>query len=215
MSRAYQIRMREALKLDTRDDQHEGADMSRAYRIRVRETLNRDIVASDQISTCLELLDILPQDQMADLLARELQRRGFESRDGKLYREQDGVRVIVDPHSGQVTIEAEQTEHLQLQAEGEGRAWDDVGPSSDNIRKQLSKNLRKDLERLSEEETNRLQQQASEKLEASLDQLRRELDEVVNRVTAEALKQKAASLGQIKELTEDERTGSLTIKLEL
>ena len=189
--------------------------MSRAYRIRVRESLNRDIAASDQISTCLELLDILPEDQMADLLAGELQRRGFESRDGKLYREQDGVRVVVDPQSGQITIEAEQTERLQLQVEAEGRAWDDIGPSSENIRNQLSKNLRKDLERISEEEKNRLQLQASEKLEASLEQLRRELDEVVNRVTAEALKQKAASMGQIKELTEDERTGSLTIKLEL
>jgi hypothetical protein len=38
---------------------------------------------------------------------------------------------------------------------------------------------------------------------------------VVNRVTAEALKRKAASLGQIKEMTEDPQAGSLTIVVEV
>lgn len=189
--------------------------MSRAYRIRVCETLTRDIAASDQISTCLELLDILPSDQMADLLIQELQGRGFEANEGKLHRERDGVRVVIDAHSGQVNVEVRQSERLHLQAENEGRVWDDHGPSSDSIRKQLSKSLQSDLERLSQEEAARLQQKASDQLAASLEQLRRELDDVVNRVTAEALKRKAASLGQIKELTEDPQAGSLTIKLEL
>ncbi len=37
----------------------------------------------------------------------------------------------------------------------------------------------------------------------------------VNRVTAEALKEKAAKLGQIKQISEDAQTGSLTIVLEV
>ena len=39
--------------------------------------------------------------------------------------------------------------------------------------------------------------------------------EAVNRITAEALKKKAASLGQIKEMTEDPQSGSLTITVEV
>ena len=37
----------------------------------------------------------------------------------------------------------------------------------------------------------------------------------MNHVTREALKQKAAQLGQIKEMTEDPQSGSLTIKVEV
>ncbi len=55
----------------------------------------------------------------------------------------------------------------------------------------------------------------TDKLEARLGDVRKEMDEVVNRVTAEALKRKAASMGQIKEMTEDPQAGSLTIVVEV
>ena len=48
-----------------------------------------------------------------------------------------------------------------------------------------------------------------------LGDLRRELDQDVNRVTAEALKRRAAQIGQIKEMTEDPQSGSLTIVVEV
>jgi hypothetical protein len=51
--------------------------MSRAYRIRVRESLKRILRAKDQVSTQLELLEILPAEEMAGLLAQELECRGF------------------------------------------------------------------------------------------------------------------------------------------
>ena len=55
----------------------------------------------------------------------------------------------------------------------------------------------------------------TDQLEAQLGDLRQELDQAVNRVTAEALKRKAAQLGQIKEITEDPQAGSLTIVVEV
>ena len=42
--------------------------MSRAYRIRVQESLRRRIAAEDAVTTQLELLEVLPPEQMADLL---------------------------------------------------------------------------------------------------------------------------------------------------
>ena len=54
--------------------------MSRAYRIRVSETVRRVLRATDHVSTQLELLEILPREQMADLLADELERHGFQRR---------------------------------------------------------------------------------------------------------------------------------------
>ena len=51
--------------------------MSRAYRIKVSESLHKIIRAEDRVSTCLEILNVLPQEEMAELLAQELQRRGY------------------------------------------------------------------------------------------------------------------------------------------
>src|SRR5690606_18780504 len=84
--------------------------MSRAYRIKVRESLSRVIRASDHVSTQLELLEILPQEAMAELLERELVSLGFERQGEVLVREQNGVIVEIDPKTGTVTarIEADQ-----------------------------------------------------------------------------------------------------------
>ena len=53
--------------------------MSRAYRIKVKESLKRDVKAEDSIRTEIELIEVLPAEQMGELLARELEGRGFKS----------------------------------------------------------------------------------------------------------------------------------------
>ena len=60
--------------------------MSRAYRIRVQESLRRVIAAADHVSTQLDLLEILPAAQMAELLAQELERGGFHKKGAVLVR---------------------------------------------------------------------------------------------------------------------------------
>jgi hypothetical protein len=79
----------------------------------------------------------------------------------------------------------------------------------------LQEQLKLDLERRAGQQQARLQNDATEKLEKAMDEVRHELGQAVNRITAEALKKKAASLGQIKEMTEDPQSGSLTITVEV
>jgi hypothetical protein len=189
--------------------------MSRAYRIRVRESLRRVIRAHDRVNTQLELLEVLPPEQMARLLTEELKGRGFEEKGGALVRKQNGVTVIVDPKSGDVTVESESSHEAALEGERDGRAYDDMGPNAKEVQKQLRQQLRKDLEKQAGQKAAELQSQVTDRLERELGDLRRELDQAANRVTAEALKQKAAQLGLIKEMTEDPQTGSLTIVVEV
>jgi hypothetical protein len=189
--------------------------MSRAYRIRVQESLRRRIAAEDAVCTQLELLEVLPPEQMADLLRNELKRRGFEDKNGQLVRDNEGLTATIDPTSGEVTIRAQESEQLDLAGQREGIAYDDVGPNSKNVQKALGQRLRKDLEKQAEHEQSKLQTKATERLAGALGDLEKELSGVVNRVTAQALKQKAAQIGQIKEMTEDPETGSLTIKVEV
>jgi hypothetical protein len=189
--------------------------MSRAYRIRVKESISTDLSASDEVCSDLEILEILPGDQMADLLEGELKGRGFEEKDGKLVRTKDGVTVTVDPKSGEIGVKAEKQEKVELETEKEGWGYDDVGPHAKQMRKNLSDQAKAELERRAEKQKERLQGEATEKLEGVMEDVRKELNDAVNSITREALKRKAAQLGQIKEMTEDPEAGSLTIKVEV
>ena len=189
--------------------------MSRAYRIRVRESIKRVVTAKDRISTQLEILEILPPEQMAALLAHELEKRGFQRRGGALVRPEKGITITIDPEAGTVTIQAEGSREVELESEKEARAYDDTGPGAKRVKKDLQKLARQDLEEQARREAAALQTRVTDALEGRLADLRQELDQAVNRVTAEALKRKAAQLGQIKELTEDPQTGSLTIVVEV
>jgi F0F1-type ATP synthase membrane subunit b/b' len=190
--------------------------MSRAYRIRVRESIHRVLKAYDKVSTQLEILEILPPEPTAALLEQALLGRGFQKHGEVLVRQQKGgVTVTVDPRNGTVNVQAEASAKLDLEAEKEGRAYDDVGPHAKEVKKALKEDLQKSLTRQADEKSAQLQNQVTDRLEGELRDLRQELDQVVNKVTAEALKQKAAQLGQIKRMTEDPQTGSLTIVLEV
>jgi hypothetical protein len=144
-----------------------------------------------------------------------LEKRGFERRGEALVRTEEGITITVDPANGTVTVSAEGAREVDLEAEREGRAYDDAGPSATHARKLLREQAQKDLEKQAEREAAKLQEKVTDRLEGVLADLRQELDQVVNRVTAEALKVKAAQMGQIKEMTEDPQTGSLTIVLEV
>jgi hypothetical protein len=189
--------------------------MSRSYRISVRESVNKVIKAEDSVKTQLEILEVLPPEQMAGLLSDELEKRGFEREGNTLVRREEGVTISVDVNTGTVTVAVEGSEATKVEGERAGRAYDDVGPHASQVRENLRKELQKDLEKKVEEKRSQLQGKLTDQLEGQLSDLRQELDQVVNRVTAEALKRKAASLGQIKELTEDPQTGSMTIVVEV
>jgi len=189
--------------------------MSRSYRVSVRECVNRVIKAEDKVSTTLEVLEVLPKEQMAGLLSDALEKEGYRREGNLLVKEEDGVVISINSETGEVTVSSEASEATKIEGERHGRAYDDVGNHSETVRKHLKEELKKDLDKKVEEKTGALQSKVTDKLEGKLGDLRGELDKVVNRVTAEALKRKAASLGQIKQITEDQESGSMTIVVEV
>jgi hypothetical protein len=185
--------------------------MSRSFRVSVKESVSKVVKAEDSVSTQLEVLGVLPPEDMAGLLEQELAQHGFDKVGEKMVRTEKGITVSVDAKTCTVTVSVEASEQAAAEGEKEGRAYDDVGPSAGAVREQLRKELQKDLEKKIQEKQAALQGKVTDKLEAALSDLRDELDQAVNHVTAEALKVKAAQLGQIKEITEDPETGSMTI----
>ncbi len=189
--------------------------MSRAYRISVRESINRVVRAKDHVSTVLEMLEILPCEVMAEILATELEGRGFRREGKDLVREEDGVVITVDSETATVTVATEAAQQMELEAERIGYAADKDGKDAKRVRELTRQQLQQDLDAKAGAERDKLQTQVTDRLEAKLGDIRQELHQAVNRVTAEALKRKAAQLGQIKEMTEDPQSGSMTIVLEV
>ena len=190
--------------------------MSRAYKIKVTEQARHVLRASDRVSTHLELLEILPAERMAALLADELQARGFVVQGENLVRnEKDGIVIEVDPCSATVTVRIEGEKEVTV--EGEREAWSATAPgkAQEPEKENLRKQVLQDLQRQATARQAELQKRLTDRLEGQLADVRKELDSAVNRVTGQALKEKAAQIGQIKELTEDAQTGSLTIVLEV
>ena len=194
--------------------------MSRGYRVRVRrgvrvsDELDVDCTADDEVRTRVEVLEILPREQMAGLLAGELARRGFAEHAGRLERTADGVTVTVDPETGAVAVRAASTGQVHIKGSRETEVTDWSGGTAEQRRAEgrLREELRRDLRRQAERQA---QEQVSGRLEAALGDVAAELDRAVNRVTAEALKQKAAQIGRVKELAEDPDSGSLSITVEV
>ncbi len=191
--------------------------MSRAYRVKVRESLRTTVRGEDHVGACLELLEVLPAEEMAALLAEELKGRGFAERNGRLARQgADGLTVLVDPCDGSVEVRSVLEEELSIEGERSGVADEDWGePGRIRAERKLRGELIEELDKKAGKGSAEAQKKATDRLEAGLLDVRAELDKVVNRVTAEALKRKAGRLGRIKAITEDAEAGSLTIVLEV
>ncbi|MBC8290301.1 MAG: hypothetical protein H8E37_08290 [Planctomycetes bacterium] len=190
--------------------------MSRAYRIKVSESLCKVLRASDHVSTQLELLDILPCEEMVEVLAAELIGIGFEQTDDGLVRKDGEITVTIDPETGTVTVTSESAQDISLSSSQQGFSYEEQGAKGrDQVREQLKKKAQEEMADAEEARQKQLQKEVTDQLEAELVDVQQELGQAVNRATAEALKRKASRIGQIKEMTEDPESGSITIVLEV
>lgn len=189
--------------------------MSRSYRLRVRETLRRVIRASDHVSSRLELLEILPPEQMAELLANALAEQGFERKENRAVKKRNDITIAVELDSGNVIVTAESQQKVELASEKHRVVYDESRGRCSQAEAQLREEARQSLEMDADKRRQELQKQVTGRLEGELADLRQELDRAVNRATAAALKVKASQMGQIKTLTEDPASGSLTIVVEV
>jgi len=191
--------------------------MSRAYRIAVSGSVDRIVHVDDGVCTSLALLPILPKERMSEHLADELARRGF-AREGNVARRvmEEGVTVEVELDTGTVTVRIGSEVAVDIQAQRTGSIGEHTTEQArDDAKRKLQAELDASLEKEVGRRTEQARREATAKLEARLRDLKQELDGVVNRVTAQALKEKARQMGEIQEIVEDEQSGALTIKVKL
>jgi len=188
--------------------------MSRAYRIRISETLERVVHIEDGVATTLEILPILPKERMQGLLAQELAAAGLTVEDGVARRvtqtDEGEVTLAVDVATGEVSVRVTRATDIALKTTRERNVAEERRvAAAEQLQKEARAALEADADRAAED----ARKKATARLEAELRDARSELDRVVHRVTAAALKEKAAQLGDIEEIAEDEAAGVLTIRV--
>lgn len=184
--------------------------MSRAYVIKASESASRVVRVEDGVCAGLELIDVLPREQMGGLLAEELKGRGFAIEGKKAERvEKDGTRITIDLEEGTVTVKLSEQETVEAKVERSRVVGEEQRA---NAQQNLDAEVRKALEREVERRREGLREEVTKRLEKKLKDLQKELDEVTNKTTAEALKVRARQIGEIEEVHE-EKDGSITIKV--
>lgn len=186
--------------------------MSRPYKITVKETLKQTVVAEDSISTTLDVPAILPPDRTAGIVARILREHGFDDDgDGNLTRERGGVVVEVNPDTRRVTASSSSSSEVEVTDKGGGGGC----PCAVRTREKVLQSLQENLARETDQKRAGMQKDVTDRLEKAVSELGCELEQVSNQATATALREKAKQLGEIKSITHNNETGSMTIVVEV
>jgi hypothetical protein len=186
--------------------------MSRAYQIRVSESVVRVIHIEDGVQAAIEILPILAKERMAELLADELVRRGFvRDGDAALRSEADGTEVLVDLVAGTLSVHVSETAELARAGE---RSQSVIEERVAQAEPAMRERLRAQLEREIQDEADSRRRALTKRLEDKVRELKAEIDQITTKVTANALKERAAQLGEIESIHEGE-DGSLTIKVKV
>ena len=187
--------------------------MSRAFRIQVSEGVQRIVHVEDGVQGTIDVLPILAPERMAELLATELEKRGYTRTD------QDGELVLVKVGEGNVTVEVNVrtgTVTVSIAEEVQVNVSTTASGTAENIedaRKQAEDRAMRQLEAAVVPLQEAARREATARLEAELAEVRPELDAVVNAATAEALVEKARELGDIESIEGSAADGNLTIKV--
>lgn len=186
--------------------------MSRAYQISVKESVKDNVRVKDGVCSNLELLEILPEEQTGEILAGALEEKGFERDGDVMRRNDDGVEVSVDLKTLEVKVSIEMEKEVEKEKEQKRTLDEDFHNRADETEK-LANEIKNSLKNEIEKEREAMSDEIATRLEEHLNDLKKELDQVSNKVTSECLKEKAKTMGEIETITEDEDTGNMTIKV--
>jgi hypothetical protein len=201
--------------------------LSYPYRVVVSRSVETTVNAKDKSTQKVSLTTILPEKAMKDLLKDALVKRGWKEKEGepgKLEREKDGMHQTIDLATLTVETEVSVTEKIKkeksVEVVGDAYRKDDIETEKDRLRARAGAELEKQLAVSDDEKDEKkraLERAIAEKLSGSDEERKKDLNETLLEVYAEALKKKAASLGNVTSVKEERKDGGreyeLTIKV--
>jgi len=187
--------------------------MSYPYRVVVTRSVQESVKGKDSSTNSISLTPILPEGKMQDLLCDALTKKGFEKQpDGTFTRTKDGVKETFDPKTMTITASAESTGEIKkektVEARGDASGSGNVERDRAHAEAEVGARLEKDLA-VTDAERRKKQEQltadARKRLEETEKARVQDLNEATLDVYAEALKEKARSMGEVKEIRENKK----------
>ncbi|MEM1347600.1 MAG: hypothetical protein AAGI01_03525 [Myxococcota bacterium] len=188
--------------------------MSLSYRVSLQ--VQEVVSADDKTVHKLDLHDVLPEEEMKDLLRESLEQRGFEQGEEEhtMVRQGDGGETItVNLDTMEVTTELE----AESEVRGKVDAWGDAETRA-GARRQAESSARSQADQMVERGQKEVQRRVTQQLaEGEADRLE-QMNEVLQDVYSEALKRKARRMGDVVEQAEGTNENGeyeLVIKVEV
>lgn len=189
--------------------------MSRAYWIKLSSSVSESIHASDKATHKIDLEEVVPAGEMRDIVSQALEDSGWtQSADNADQYEKTlgDVTLVWDLSKNQVEATIEAQQDVEKDVNVEGRAWSQEAAKNE-ARRMLQQREQQARDQIGAEEE-ALQRKLTEALEKGEQDRVREINEVLQKAYADALKRKARRLGNIlsvQESTSEDGDYQLTI----
>lgn len=190
--------------------------MSQTYQCQLKASVQHTATADDTVRHRISLTEILPAEEMVELLRQGLRDAGFdEGEGGTLVLDSAEGRTVIDLDAMEVSTSRSEQKTLQAEATSTGSGWSRSGAKA--AAESRLEGARDAARRRLAEEADRIQRDLSDGL-ARIDAERTELLHIVlQEVYAESLKRKARQMGDVVEISEgttEDGEYELVIKVE-
>lgn len=195
--------------------------MSQSYVIRVSASVSETVDAADKRTKSLQLTEIVPCDEQAEIIRNELRDRGWEEvegSEGQVWEKTDGkVRQRIDldsmTHEAQVELQRTLERERTITVRGD-KDFEDPDERRAKEEASLQRAIAvTDEERQEVHQT--MQREIAETLDESEEARTEEVNEVIAAVYAESLKRKARRMGSVTEMRESQDGGEFELVIKL
>lgn len=187
--------------------------MSQLYHIQLKASVSETYDLSDKTVHQLDLTEILPEDEMKDILKGRLQERGYEEKEPGIWSKQQegGVEVNINLENMELSAHIKEEKELETEVAVRGSGYSRENARNE-ARNQLSHAQDSAKEKL-DAEGQKLQRQLTKQLEEGEQERLREVNEILQEVYAESLKRRAGQLGEIMEIHESKEQGQYELTI--
>ncbi|MEM7014851.1 MAG: hypothetical protein AAF585_25605 [Verrucomicrobiota bacterium] len=179
--------------------------MSQCYQVQLKQSVSRRVDQDDSVSYPIELTEILPQDEMKDILRGVLESDGWmaEPENSDRFRKTGAAGETLELDLGSMEVTATISDEKEVSADVSATG---IGERRSDAKRDANRQLQQQAaakgDQIEEAARRVLRDELREKLAESEDDRMRQLNELLQKVYAESLKRKAGQLGDIMEVHE-------------
>lgn len=169
--------------------------MSQSYHCQLQESVTLSASFGDKVTHSLNLTEILPREEMVELLRQQLIGLGFSEDGDRLTLTSDGTTTEVDLDAMEATVSRSGEKQLSATATSTGRGYT-RSTAQRSAKDGLSVAVQRTREQLSAEKQ-RIQREETAAVERTDAEVKEVLHLALQQVYTESLKRKASQLGDV------------------